>query len=172
MVILVSTQVRTRSPLPNTSSALRDRNCHHAVFKHSSLSTPLSLYLPLQQTFPSQLHLAGGFASLEATPGHTNALSVCELKFILVTGPWAGTVMWEVYTGEGVGTQIIRAVSCAGYRISNLSSTKSLILDPLRMPYICPLVIDRRRNRMGRFAVGGVAVRRRRRRRQTFVRRC
>lgn len=99
------------------------RNCkvyYRALCEPSSPALPFS-----QQALAGQLDLARRFAGLEAAPGNTNTLSVCELEFVLVAWPCAGAVVREMYAGEGVGAEVIGTVCCGRRILAGVKTMRS-----------------------------------------------
>lgn len=65
-----------------------------------------------QQPLPRQLDLPGRLPSLESSLGNTDALPVRQLELVLVAGPCAGAVVWEVHARERVWAEVVLAVGC------------------------------------------------------------
>lgn len=65
----------------------------------------------LYQSLPCQLNFPYGFTLFEPTLAHTSHTSFSKLDFLLNSRECAGTMVREVYTGEGMRAEISIAVS-------------------------------------------------------------
>lgn len=71
-----------------------------------------------QKPLPRQLDLPSCLPSLEPSPRNADALTVRQLKFVLMAGPCAGAVVWEVHACERVWAEVVLAVGCCSDVVS------------------------------------------------------
>lgn len=71
-----------------------------------------------QQPLPGELNLPSRLPGLEPSLRNTDALPVRQLKLVLVAGPCAGAVVWEVHARERVWAEVVLTVGCNGIIVS------------------------------------------------------
>ena len=71
-----------------------------------------------QQPLPRQLDLPSRLPGLEASSRDADPLPIRQLELVLVTGPWAGAVVWEVHARQRVRAEVVVAVGCVGGIVS------------------------------------------------------
>lgn len=109
-----------------------------ACFKHTRSQQPL----------PRQLDLPGRLPGLEPSLRNADALTVRQLELVLVAGPCAGAVVWEVHTRERVWAEVVLAVGCYAVVVSLATLNRKI-----GRKYLCQPVTCTRRSRKGRSVV-------------------
>lgn len=70
-----------------------------------------------QKPLPRQLDLPSRLPGLEASSRDADALPIRQLELVLVTGPWAGAVVWKMHARQRVWAEVVVAVGCVGEQV-------------------------------------------------------
>lgn len=86
---------------------------HRLIGLFSTLVQLLPSRFPCsQQALSRQLDLLCKLALSPTAPGPTYGYSLAKFSLVFYAFPCAGTVVWEVDTGQGARTEVVRALGC------------------------------------------------------------